>query len=383
MSQKNPLFQAGKLISQKEGYKSFQPNPVNIPFKWSDPKIDMLLADAMRFLGELNAYSKLVPDIDFFIQMHVAKEATLSSKIEGTQTSIDDVFTPKEEFDDLEKRDDWDEVQNYIAAMNFSIERLKDIPLSIRLMKETHAKLLAGVRGFAKLPGEVRVSQNWIGGSTIVDAKFVPPHFHEVPELLSDLERYWHNQGLNIPDLIKVAVSHYQFETIHPFLDGNGRIGRLFITLHLISLGILNKQTLYISDFFEKHRSKYYDALSTVRGLSDIEHWIRFFLTGVIETSKRSRDTLEAIVDLRKKYEDTIFSGMGIKRGKLGRQLLLKLFSKPVVTITDIADMLSVTFPTASAIASEFQMLGLFTEKTGKKKDRIFYLREYLDLFNN
>ena len=383
MSQKNSLFQAGKHISQKEGYKSFQPNPVNVPYKWSDPKIDVLLADAMRFLGELNAYSKLVPDIDFFIQMHVAKEATLSSKIEGTQTSIDDVFTPKEEFDDLEKRDDWDEVQNYITAMNFSIERLKDIPLSIRLMKETHAKLLAGVRGFAKLPGEIRVSQNWIGGSTIVDAKFVPPHFHEVPELLSDLERYWHNQGLNIPDLIKVAVSHYQFETIHPFLDGNGRIGRLFITLHLISLGILNKQTLYISDFFEKHRSKYYDALSTVRGVSDIEHWIRFFLTGVIETSKRSRDTLEAIVDLRKKYEDTIFSGMGIKRGKLGRQLLLKLFSKPVVTITDIAEMLSVTFPTASAIASEFQKLGLFTEKTGKKKDRIFYLREYLDLFNN
>jgi Fic family protein len=314
--------------------------------------------------------------------MHVAKEATLSSKIEGTQTSIDDVFTPKEEFDDLEKRDDWDEVQNYITAMNFSIERLKDIPLSIRLMKETHAKLLAGVRGFAKLPGEVRVSQNWIGGTNIMNAKFVPPHFQEVPELLSDLERYWHNQGLHIPDLIKVAVSHYQFETIHPFLDGNGRIGRLFITLHLISLGILNRQTLYISDFFEKHRSKYYDALSTVRGVSDIEHWILFFLTGIIETSKRSRDTLEAIVDLRKKYEDMIFSGMGIKRGKLGRQLLLKLFSKPVVTITDIAEMLSVTFPTASAIASEFQKLGLFTEKTGKKKDRIFYLREYLDLFS-
>lgn len=375
-------YRSGKYKKHWRGkhyeYESFSPSKINQPYYWEDDRIPMLLEQTNRLLGELNAYSRLVPDVDFFIQMHVMNEAVKSSRIEGTRTEIDEAVLPEEEIAP-HKKDDWTEVRNYIKAMNYSIEQLENLPVSMRLLKKAHEILITNTRGEDKLPGQIRVSQNWIGGATIESASFIPPHQNELPELLSDLEKFWHNKSINIPVLIKVAMNHYQFETIHPFLDGNGRIGRLMITLQLIERGFLNRPTLYLSDFFEKHKGDYYDSLTIVREKNDMDQWIVFFLSGIIDTATKSRERFEKIVDLRTKYEQRIME-LG-RRAKTGQKMLLYLFSNPAIQAKEAASYLDVAYNTANDLISQFQNLGILKEVTGYSRNRVFIMQEYLELF--
>jgi Fic family protein len=372
---------AGEYCQQFQ-YQSFKPSSLSQPFSFDDPKILVLLEEASRTLGELNAFSNLIPDVDFFIQMHIAKEALSSTRIEGTVTELDEIFIEEENINP-ERIDDRKEVMNYIQAMNEAISELEDLPFCMRLIKNAHRLILAGVRGENKFPGEIRKTQNWIGGKTIQNARFVPPHPNDVPDCLADLEQFWHSTEYPLPHLIKIAITHYQFETIHPFCDGNGRVGRLMITLYLVSFGLLNKPTLYLSEFFDEVRQDYYDAFDRVRNKNDIESWVRFFLDGVIITARNSKEVLESIVNLRSVYEDRLKSGLGPKRRVLGFKLLEKLFSKPTMTIDEVAKNLNITFQTASTLVTDLEKIGILREKTGFSRNRIFELWEYMDLFRS
>jgi Fic family protein len=372
-------FVSGKYKQQFQ-YKSFTPTKVNHEWTWDDARINVLLEEATRMLGELNAFTLIVPDIDRFIRMHIAKEANTSSRIEGTRTNMDEVVLTE---DDIlpERRDDWREVQNYIKAMGVAIENLKELPLSLRLLKQTHATLLTSVRGASKLPGEFRTSQNWIGGASISDAAFVPPHHLELPDLLSDLEAFWHNDTIQVPHLIRIAISHYQFETIHPFLDGNGRIGRLLITLYLVSHGLLEMPSLYLSAFFEKYRTAYYDALSRVRESNDIGHWCRFFLKAIIEISKSGKQTFTNIFALQKSVDGQLLT-LG-RRVANGQKLILELYKNPVITSQDVMRICGIQYNPANNLIKVLCEVGILKEGTGYQRNRIFVFTKYMDIFHS
>jgi len=370
-------FMAGHW-RQRYRYKSFEPVPVNHDWTWKDAKIHQLLESANHALGELNAFSLIVPNVDTFIRMHVVKEAHASSRIEGTRTGMDEVLL-SEEYIRPERRDDRREVLNYITALNTAVEKLTVLPLSNRLLKETHAILMQGVRGEKKQPGEFRVSQNWIGGSSLNDAAFIPPHHDGVPELMSDLELFWHNEEIVVPHLIRIAISHYQFETIHPFLDGNGRIGRLLIPLYLVNHKLLDKPSLYLSDYFERNRAGYYDALMQVRVGNDLIHWIRFFLTGVMEAASKGRDIFRKILALRAETEQKVLS-LG-KRTETAGEALAVLYRRPVITAAELEEELAVAHSTVHVIIKEFLRLGLIRETTGQLRGRVYIFEQYYNLF--
>jgi len=370
-------FKAGSTHKGYQ-YRYFLPEKINHSFFWTDPSINELLEKASLKLGELNAFSRFVPDVGMFIIMHVFKEAVVSSRIEGTRTNIEEALIAEKELGP-EKRDDWREVNNYVIAMNKAIEELKTISLSNRLIKETHKILLSSVRGKHKIPGEFRTSQNWIGGASLSDAVFIPPVHTEVPELMSDLELFLHNESIKVPHLIRIAIAHYQFETIHPFLDGNGRIGRLLITLYLVSNGILEKPLLYLSKFFEENKSLYYDNLSLVRSKNDLGQWIRYFLVGIIQTAETGVATLVKIIDLKTELEK-IITAFG-KRAKQGQTLLHGLFSKPVVQIKDVQNITGLSPKAANDLVQEFLAKGLLKEITGYQRNRIFVFEDYVKAF--
>ncbi len=370
---------AGTRTKHPTGYTFFKPEKINDQWKWEDQTINTLLEKAAIKLGELNSYSKLVPNIDLFIQLHVTKEAVVSSRIEGTQTGMDEALLDIEEISP-ERKDDWYEVRNYVKALNQAIVELETLPISSRLIKKTHEVLLDSVRGENKLPGEFRSSQNWIGGNSLIDAVFIPPSHDLVNELMGDLENFLHNDHINVPALIRIGIAHYQFETIHPFLDGNGRMGRLLITLFLVDQNILSKPLLYLSAFFEKNKSLYYDNLTHVRTKNDILQWLKYFLVGVAETAENATQTLSNILELKAGIENKIASDFG-KKGMNANLLLQYLFIKPVIHVKQVQEHLGISYKAANQLVSDFVEADILKEVTGNSRNRVFSFTEYIKLF--
>lgn len=372
-------FKSGNYISQGF-YKSFQPEFINRDYIIDNMEIVQLLSRADRELGRLDMYSKYIPNIDLYISMHVLKEATQSTKIEGTQTNMEEALLVKEEVP-LDKRDDWEEVQNYITALEWAIPELKKLPVSSRLLKETHSILLQGVWGENKYPGEFRRSQNWIGGASISDAVFVPPVHTSVSELMSDLEKFIHNEEIYLPELLRIALVHYQFETIHPFADGNGRMGRLVIPLFLVSKGIIQKPILYLSDFFERNRAQYYDNLTMVRDKNNLTQWFKFFLVGIIETSQKGINTFDHILQLQKKV-DLDLHGLG-SRAANANKVMDYLFTHPIIKAEKVSKIANISLPSAYKLIRELEVLDILKEVTGGKRSRSYVFENYLKLFRD
>ncbi|MGB2710917.1 MAG: Fic family protein [Conexibacter sp.] len=329
-------------------------------------------------LGRLDGIVKVIPDPDFFISMYVRREAVLSSQIEGTQSTLEDLLGVELE-PDAGRTSDVGDIVNYVRAMNHGLSRLDDLPLSLRLIREIHAELLRDGRGARATPGEFRTTQNWIGpsGASLQQATFVPPPVPEMHVALDDFETFLHRRE-PLPVLIEAGLTHAQFETIHPFLDGNGRVGRLLITFLLVHRGVLRGPLLYLSHFFKLHRAEYYDRLMAVRVDGDWEGWLRFFLRGVATTAAEATETAERIFELRERNRSLVVEEVGAG----GLKLLSVLFDRPLVNVNFVASALDVTFPTANRLVARFEELGLLREVTGQRRSRRFRYEPYLRLFD-
>ena len=370
---------AGYFVKQPSGYKSFVPKKLPPePAIIRDEVMDLLLSDADRKLGVLEGITQILPDPDLFVAMYVQKEAVLSSQIEGTQASLSDVLGAG---DKKEKREDIVEIVNYVAALNYGLDRMKELPLSLRLIREIHKVLLRKGRGSNRNPGEFRTTQNWIGpqGCTLNTATYVPPAVPEMKTALSDLELFLHDEKSYIPPLIKIALIHSQFESIHPFIDGNGRMGRLLITFWLCQQKILSQPLLYLSYYFKLNRQEYYDRLMDVRTKGQWENWIKFFLKGISFISDESTQTAKDIISLKAACE----RALGEERTGNYAKLLDFLFNHPIITKKEAEEELKVSYPTASRILDDFVRRGLLAEKDpAQKRNKQFSFAKYITLLN-
>ena len=373
---------SGKLVIQQSGingFSSFIPNslPPAPPLQYND-EMNSLIEKAMAALGRLDGISSILPNPDLFLYMFVRKEAVLSSQIEGTQSSLTELL----EFENLKRTsssiDDVKEVSNYVKAMDYGVKRIKELPVSSRLLREMHKILVKGTRGGQKSPGDFRKSQNWIGGSKPANARFVPPPHQEVLNCMSDLEKFLNDPNNTMPIIIKAGLAHVQFETIHPFLDGNGRIGRILITLILLSEKILEKPLLYLSLFFKEHRDEYYDSLSKVRTDGDWEGWIKFYLRGIYEVSREAAKSAKSIINLKAKHS-TLLVNLG-KASDSALKLLDLLYNNPIQTVGSVSKSLKLSAPSSRKAINNLVSLGILKENTGKKRDREYWYEEYLSI---
>jgi Fic family protein len=366
------------------GYKAFIPAPLppKPPVQIAG-ELQVLLSQADRALGRLDGSIQTLPNPDLFVYMYVRKEAVLSSQIEGTQSSLQDVLAAEAHIFSPDRPRDVNEVVNYVRAMNYGLQRLAELPVSVRLIREIHTELLQGVRGSHLTPGELRTSQNWIGpgGCTLNEATFVPPPHHQVQDMLGDLEKFLHTDT-GLPLLIKIGLAHAQFETIHPFLDGNGRVGRLLITFLLCEQRVLLKPVLYLSYFFKRNRQQYYEQLQSVRDAGTWEQWLTFFLRGIIEVSQQATTTARGILALREAHRNIIIEHLGRAAGN-GHRVLEYLYEHPIVSVKEIQILTGITYPAANDLVARMANIGILLEFTGQSRNRRFRYESYIGLFND
>lgn len=375
---------SGRYVRQPAGYRAFLPHnlPPNAPPIVFDDELRNLLSRADRALGRLDGSIEALPNAELFVFMYVRKEAVLSSQIEGTQASLGDVLEVEAKIFDPTRPDDTEEILNYVAALNHGLRRLEELPLSLRLIREIHARLMQGVRGQHATPGEFRRSQNWIGhaGASLQDATFVPPAPTDLPALLGAFESYLHSND-DLPLLVRLGLIHAHFETLHPFLDGNGRMGRLLITFCLCERGTLTKPVLYLSHYLKRHRLRYYELLQAIRDEGAWEPWLKFFLTGVAEVATEASDTARRIVQMREGHRSQLVETLG-KGTANGLKFLESLYQRPIFTVAVVSNYLSLSTQAANTLTERLVDLGLVTEITGNRRNRIFRYQPYIALFS-
>jgi Fic family protein len=379
------MGRAGSYITQATGYRAFIPAPLPpSPAIQMEGELQLLLSRADMALGRLDGSVQTLPNPDLFVLMYVRKEAVLSSQIEGTQSSLQDLLAVEAQALGRDRiARDVDEVVNYVKAMRHGLDRLASLPVSVRLIREIHEQLMTGGRGGQLAPGELRTSQNWIGpsGVTLSDAAFVPPPPHEVASSLSDLERYIHSDD-TLPLLVRIGLAHAQFETIHPFLDGNGRVGRLLITLLLCERAVLAQPVLYLSIYLKRHRSEYYERLQAVRDQGDWEGWLRFFLRGVEEVSIEATETARRIIAMREAHRILVTAKLG-RGAATGHRVLESLYARPITSVQEARETLGLTTAAANNVMARLVELGLLVEITGNKRHRRFRYEPYVALFSS